>query len=120
MWWGRGTDRESEDPYYDLFEDFDLIVSSFQAQYGLRLSRDIQGMKWDEFAALLSGLDAKTPLGQIVSIRAEDDREILKTFSPAQKRIRSQYRNGKVKRMPQTELDAALNLFKNAFIAMAK
>lgn len=40
-----------------MLDDFDLIVSSFQSQYGLRLSRELPaGMKWAEFASLLSGL----------------------------------------------------------------
>lgn len=114
------TDRESGDPYYDLFEDFDLIVSSFQTQYGLRLSRDIHGMKWDEFAALISGLGPETPLGRIVAIRAENDKEYLKHFSPAQKRIRNEYRNRRAKKVEQPELNAVLDMFKQAFIAMAK
>ena len=38
-------------------------------------------MKWDEFQALLVGIGPETPLGNIVSIRAEDDPEILKHFT---------------------------------------
>ena len=33
------------DPYYDMEEDWDLIVASFQSMYGIRLSRDLSGMK---------------------------------------------------------------------------
>ena len=95
-------------------------MSSFQAQYGLRLSRDIRGMKWDEFAALLAGLGPKTPLGMIVAIRAEENRDILKTFSPAQRRIRSEYRNRKAKSVPKQKTDDFLEQLKQAFITMAK
>ena len=49
-------------------------------------------MKWDEFKDMLSGLGPDTPLGRIVSIRAEDDPEILEYFSPEQKRIRMEWR----------------------------
>ena len=45
-------------------------------------------MKWDEFKDMLSGLGPDTPLGRMVSIRSEDDPEILELFSPEQKRIR--------------------------------
>lgn len=83
--------RESSDPYYDLVEDFDLIIASFQSQYGIRLSRDLEGMKWDEFRAFLQGIAPETPLGRIVSIRAEMDEEVLKHFTPEQNRIRSEW-----------------------------
>lgn len=112
--------RESEDPYYDLFDDFDVIISSFQTQYGLRLSREINGMMWNEFVALLSGLGPETPLGRLVAIRAENDKDILKTFSPAQKRIRNEYRRRRAKRVPQQKIDDVLEQLKQAFIAASK
>ena len=36
---------ESSDPYYDLLDDFELVVASFQTQYGIRLSRELKEMK---------------------------------------------------------------------------
>lgn len=50
-------------------------------------------MQWDEFASLLSGLNEKTPLGQVVSIRSERDPEMLKHFTPEMKKMRSEWRN---------------------------
>ena len=44
-------------------------------------------MKWDEFKDLLTGIGPETPLGRIVAIRAEDDKEMLKQFTPEQNRI---------------------------------
>ena len=43
------------DPYYSLDEDWDLIVASFQSQYGIRLTREIHSMKWHE--SLEVGID---------------------------------------------------------------
>lgn len=111
--------RESSDPYYDLIEDFDLIVSSFQTQYGIRLSRELKGMKWDEFSDLLAGLGPETPLGRIVSIRSEDDKDILKHFSKDQHRIRNEWRSKQAKKVSEEALNDALEMFKNAFISMA-
>lgn len=54
-------------------------------------------MPWGEFATLLSGLNYKTPLGQIVSIRSEQDQERLKLFTPEQKRIRNEWLSKKAK-----------------------
>lgn len=111
--------RESSDPYYDLIEDFDLIVSSFQTQYGIRLSRELKEMKWDEFKDLLGGLGPETPLGRIVSIRAEEDEDILKHFSKGQHKIRNEWRQKQAKSVSQEELATVLEDLKNAFISMA-
>ena len=48
-------------------------------------------MSWSEFISLLSGLMPDTPLGQIVTIRSEKDREVIKRFTPDQKRIRNEW-----------------------------
>ena len=50
-------------------------------------------MSWQEFCTLLSGIMPKTPLGQIVSIRSEEDKDILKHFTREQLNIRSDWRN---------------------------
>lgn len=76
-------------------------------------------MKWREFAAYMSGLDGKTPLGRIVSIRAEEDGEILKQFTPEQKKIRNDWRLRKAKKIPKKDLAAIYDQFKNMFISLA-
>jgi hypothetical protein len=69
------TARESNDPYYDLFEDWDLIVSSFLSQYGLRIrTKEFESVSWEEFKALLSGIAPESSLGRIVAIRSETGR----------------------------------------------
>lgn len=76
-------------------------------------------MKWDEFADLLSGLGPDTALGRIVSIRAEDNDEILKHFTPEQHRIRSEWRRKQAKAVSLEDRDAFLEELKKAFLAMA-
>ena len=119
----RKNGRESSNPYYDLIEDFDLIASSFQTQYGIRLSRDLRGMKWNEFKALLIGIGAETPLGRIVSIRAEEDKEVLKHFTKDQHRIRNEWKLKRAKelakRMTEADMNAVMEQFKQMFIQMA-
>lgn len=111
---------ESSDPYYDLIEDYDLIVASFSSQYGIRMySREFQEMKWMEFKALLAGLGPDTPLGRIVSIRAENDKEVLKNFTPEQKRIRNEWHQRKAKMVTQSELDEFLESMQKAFVRAA-
>lgn len=56
-------------------------------------------MSWGEFSTLLAGIMPETPLGQIVSIRSEDDKEILKHFTADQHRIRNEWRNKQAREM---------------------
>lgn len=84
--------RKEENKWYDLIEDWELIEASFLTQYGIRL-RVVDDMSWNEFCTLLSGIMPKTPLGQIVSIRAEEDKDILKNFTEEQHKIRNEWRN---------------------------
>lgn len=114
----KATAFAAQNQYYDLIEDFGLIVSSFQSQYGIRLSRDLSGMSWDEFCDLLAGLDSKTALGRIVSIRSETDKDILKHFTPEQRKIRSEWLARQAKEVSQAQLDAVLDFWKNGFLKM--
>ncbi|NLK94003.1 MAG: hypothetical protein GX275_02265 [Clostridiales bacterium] len=81
----------AKDKWYDLIEDWDLIESSFAMQYNIRLRYD--DMPWSEFCTLLSGIMPKTPLGQVVSIRSEENKEMLKHFTKEQHEIRNKWRN---------------------------
>lgn len=96
--------------WFDLYEDWALIESSFATQYGIRL-RNEPDMSWSEFRALLSGIMNKTPLGQIISIRSEDDPEILKNFNPAQKAVRNKWRNRNLHRMNNIDKEEQEKLF---------
>lgn len=76
-------------------------------------------MKWDEFRDLLVGISPDTALGRIVSIRAEDDKEVLKHFTKEQKKIRSEWRTRRAKTIKPEEMNQILDGFKQAFIQMA-
>lgn len=111
--------KQRPEPFYSLTEDFDLIIASFQQQYGIRLSKDLREMKGPEFVALLKGLDSKTPLGRVVSVRAEEDREIIKNFSSYEKKIHTEWKRKRAKKVGQDEINAVLEGLKNAFVSMA-
>lgn len=78
-------------------------------------------MTWDEFCTLLAGIMPETPLGQIVRIRSENDREKLKHFTPEQRRIRNEWRIRGLKQAQWTKEEAAAavqefqNMMKQAF-----
>lgn len=100
-----------------------MIISSFQSQYGIRLSRELPaGMKWDEFKDLLIGLGPDTALGRVVAIRAEDRKEYLENFTPEQHRIRNEWQWKRAKYLAQTitkeQMNNTMNMFKTAFLSM--
>ena len=97
-----------------------MIVSSFQTQYGIRLSSELKSMSWREFLFMLEGLSGETPLGRVVNIRAEDNPEKLKDFTPEQKRMRNEYRAKIAKKKSDKEVADAIEQFKQVFIGMAK
>ena len=76
-------------------------------------------MKWVEFRALIAGLSPETPLGRIVSIRAEEDEDILKHFTKEQRRIRNEWMQRKAKKVTQEDLNDMLEQLKNTFVKMA-
>lgn len=76
-------------------------------------------MKWDEFSDLLSGLGPETPLGRIVSIRSEEDEDVLKHFTNEQKKIRNKWRAKRTKKVSKQELESVLESLKSAFVSMA-
>ncbi|EPY06627.1 hypothetical protein PAALTS15_13522 [Paenibacillus alvei TS-15] len=92
--------------WYDLYEDWPLIEASIAAQYGIRLRAE-PDMTWDEFCTLLAGIMPETPLGQIVSIRSENDREKLKNFSTEQHRIRNEWRVREVNQVKWSDEEKA-------------
>ncbi len=112
--------RTSNEGFYDLREDWDLIEASIAKQYGIRLRNSLD-MSWQEFVTLISGLMPDTPLGNIVSIRAEKDPKTIKSFSPEQKKIRNNWmkRQMKVKEKNperiEKELENLSNMLKNMF-----
>ena len=78
-------------------------------------------MSWDEFTTLLAGLNGETPLGHIVSIRSETDKERLKQFTPEERRIRNAWR-AKHKNVvsDKAECEKALAGFHAMFKSMAE
>lgn len=75
-------------------------------------------MSWQEFCTLLSGLLPDTPLGKIVSIRAEKDPKVLKNFTKEQKKIRNDWQRRKMQKL--RENPAAYKAYIDEFQAFCK
>lgn len=111
----------SSDPYYDLFGDWDLIIASFLTQYGLRIrTKDFETVCWDEFKSLLASIAPETPLGRMVAIRAETDKNVINHFSKDQKRIHSEWRNRKAETMKPETYEQEMIYLEQMMAAMAK
>lgn len=76
-------------------------------------------MPWGEFCSYLAGISPDTVLGRIVQIRSETDKNILKHFTPEQKKIRSEWLSRKVKVVSEKDAKKALEILKQALISMA-
>ena len=76
-------------------------------------------MPWAEFCQLLIGIGPDTALGRIVSIRAEDDEDILRHFTPEQRRIRAEWLRKQAKAKTLDETMAFVEKMKQVFIEMA-
>ena len=114
----KNHNQNKNDNYYDLIDDYDIIESSFFKQYGIRL-RSVE-LETDEFLNLLSSLMGDTPLGLIVQIRSETDPEVIDSFTPEQKRIRSEWINKKANEISKEDYDKTMENFKNMLISLAK
>lgn len=112
------SSSNTNDDYYDIIDDWNLIEASFFKQYGVRL-RQINDMPWDEFCSYLSGIMPDTPLGNIVQIRSEENKDVIKNFTPEQKRIRSEWRSRMAKSMDKKQAEDAIEMFKNMFRELA-
>lgn len=77
-------------------------------------------MSWDEFCSLLSGLNAETPLGRVVSIRAETDSERIKRFSKYEREIYDEWNKDKIKEISDEEGRKAVEMITAMFKKMAK
>ena len=62
----------------------------------------------------------ETPLGQVVSIRAEEDPEIIKCFNDEQRRIRDEWRSRQSSGMSESDYNAAMAQFSAFFRSMVQ
>ena len=71
--------------------DWDIIVSSFLQQYGIRLNYEYDTISCVEFNQLLAGINGDTPLGYAVQIRAETDAKKISEMTNHEKKIRAEW-----------------------------
>lgn len=77
--------------WYDIDEDWDLIVVSIGQQHNIFIDEmseeEGNDIYFKTFLRMISGLKPETSLGYVVSIRSEEDYQIRKKFTDDEKRI---------------------------------
>lgn len=68
---------------------------------------------------MLSSIGEDTPLGKMVSIRSEDDREHLKYFTQKQREIRAKWRLEHTPQYEEKEYAQAMSNFEKMLISLA-
>ena len=109
----------SNEAWYDFEEDWELIASSLKTQYGYSIRKEIDNMNWAELSSDISGLMGNTPLGNIVEIRSENDKDKLKNFTQEQKNIRWKYRTKMAQNVDQKEFKKVITDLQKMFKEMA-
>ena len=82
--------KAAGDPGYDLDYDRELIEQSIAKQYHV-LPSEQPYLRYQDWNKMVAGLMDDTPLGRIVSLRLETNKEILKNLSPEQKQVRNEW-----------------------------
>ena len=83
------------------------------------MSRAASDMPWHEFVDLLAGLGPETPLGRMVSIRLEDDDEVLKRFTKEQHKIRNEWKKKVAVNRSEEEIREFINGMQKVLSKMA-
>ena len=82
--------QNDEETWYDLEFDRVLIEQSIAKQYGV-LPSEQGALKYSDWAKMVSGLMDDTPLGRVVAVRSEKDREMIRHMNKWQKQIRADW-----------------------------
>lgn len=77
-------------------------------------------MAWSEFCDLLTGLSPDTALARVIAIRAEEDKDVLKRFTPEQRRIRSEWRARVAKQRSEQDVISFLSQMQTVFQRMSR
>lgn len=103
--------KVNNESYYDLIDDFILIEASFASEYNIRL-KVVDNLSSDEFFHLLAGLTEESALGKIVSIRSEQNPDIIKKYNKFQRKIYDDWQDriNKIKNKGLSEKEVALKI----------
>ena len=79
----------NKDPYYDLYDDYDMIDAEFRKVHHITLAEAItdENSTWPLFTSQLSGLGENSYFYYVVSIRSEKDPVKISKFKPSERKM---------------------------------
>ncbi len=83
-------------------------------------TKEFESVSWDEFKSLLSGMGPETPLGRMVAIRSETDKDVINNFNKDQKRIYDAWRNRKAESMAPDTYDQEMKALEQRFAQLCR
>ena len=78
-------------------------------------SDEFRAMPWGEFCDLMTGIGDDTPLGRVVRIRTETDREAIRNMTPGQRRMRADWQRQRAEARTKDERATFLRQMQEAF-----
>lgn len=111
--------RIQSESWYDPEYDRKLVEQSIAKQYHILPSEQGE-LSYSDWALLVSGIMEDTPLGQVVLIRKENNREHIKKFSSYERKIYNEWRSfiAERKREDKDTSEKVILNFENMFRAM--
>lgn len=80
----------SSNDWYDVDYDVVLIQQSISKQYGVLPSQQ-EDLKYSDWAKMVGGLMDDTPLGRVVGVRSETNKDIIKNYTKEQCAVRDEW-----------------------------
>lgn len=99
-----GKKKNKYDEFYDLEFDAVLIEQSIAKQYHI-LPSEQEELSYSDWSKLVSGLMNDTPLGRVIEIRSEEDRDIINNMNSDQLAIRRKWQEFCNSQITYTEED---------------
>lgn len=82
--------NQNSNDWYDMEYDRILIEQSIAKQYGVLPSKQ-ENLHYSDWSKMVSGLMDDTPLGRVVGVRSETDKDIIKNYSQEQRAVRDEW-----------------------------
>lgn len=79
----------------------------------------MKDISWKEFCYLVAGLGPETPLGRLVSIRSETDKDTLKRFTPEMRKERNRWLSKRAVQKEQRDVDRFLEEMLEGFKSLS-
>lgn len=103
--------------WYDPELDKELISQSIAKQYHI-LPSEQENLHYSDWYRLVGGLMEDTPLGRIVLIRKETNKDIIKEYGSYEKKVRADWNSFRASKVTQQQREDTAAYFEKLFTSM--